>query len=76
MTPTARTFQAIAEDLGVELPDHSLSGAVEEHARLRPELDRLRAIPLPYLDLFEPATATQWIANGGRLPAQDRIWDT
>ena len=76
MTPTARTLQAMADDLGIELPAERMDLAVEEHARLRPELERLRAIPLSYLDLIEPATAVDWIVNGGRLPGRSRVWDT
>jgi hypothetical protein len=74
--PTARTLEAIAEDLGIELPEERMRLAVEEHARLRPELQQLRAVPLSYLDLVEPATAQQWIAEGGRLPERRRVWDT
>jgi hypothetical protein len=75
MTPSRPRFEAIAADFGITLPDAHLDAAVEDHARLRPQVERLREAPLSYLDLVEPATAIQWIAEGGRLPPRDRVWD-
>jgi hypothetical protein len=76
MRPTARTLRVLADDLGIALPDDRLYAAVEDHARLRPGLEELRALELCYLELVEPATPVQWIATGGRLPARDRVWET
>ncbi len=67
--PTAEIFRAIAADRGLELPEDRLEAALEMHAKFRPELDRLRAVRLEYVPSYiEPATALQWIQNGGRLP--------
>lgn len=75
MMPSRPRFEALAADLGINLPAAHLDAAVEDHARLRPQVERLREVPLSYLDLVEPATAVQWIAGGGRLPPRDRVWD-
>src|SRR5204863_3803214 len=67
--PTADIFRAIAADRGLELDPERLAAALEMHAKFRPELDRLRSVRLDYLPIYiEPATAIQWIQNGGRLP--------
>jgi MFS transporter, DHA1 family, multidrug resistance protein len=67
--PTTELFRAIAADRGLELPADRLAAAVDMHAKFRPELDRLRAVRLDYVPSYiEPATALQWIQNGGRLP--------
>ena len=67
--PTSEIFRAIAADRGLELSAESLEAALEMHAKFRPELDRLRAVRLDYVPSYiEPATALQWIQNGGRLP--------
>lgn len=75
MSPSRQRFEAIAADLGITLSDAHLDAAVDDHARLRPQIERLREVPLSYLDLIEPATAVQWIAGGGRLPPRERVWD-
>jgi hypothetical protein len=67
--PTLATLRAIAADRGIELDDSQLEAARTMHAKFRGELDRLRAVRLDYLPPYiEPATALQWIENGGRLP--------
>jgi hypothetical protein len=67
--PTIEMFRAIAADRGLELPPDQLEAALDMHAKFRSELDRLRAVRLDYVpDYIEPATALQWIQNGGRLP--------
>lgn len=65
--PTVEGFRAMLEDRGLEFPPDKLEAAVQMHARFRHELDRLRAVKLRYLPPYiEPATAVQWIENGGR----------
>jgi hypothetical protein len=65
--PTLETFQAIIADQDIELAAEQLAAAVEAHAKLRPELERLREVELPLLpEAVEPQTALRWIENGGR----------
>jgi hypothetical protein len=67
--PTADSLRAIAADRGLDVAADRLQAALEMHAKFRPELDRLRAVRLEYVPSYiEPATALQWIQNGGRLP--------
>ncbi len=67
--PTIEILQAIAADRGLDIPLDRVRLALEMHAKFRPELDRLRSVSLDYIPTYvEPATALQWIENGGRLP--------
>jgi hypothetical protein len=67
--PTEAILSAIATDRGLTLTRDQLLAALEMHARFRGELDHLRAVQFEYLPPYiEPATALQWIENGGRLP--------
>jgi hypothetical protein len=67
--PTVEILQAIAADRGLDIPVDRIRLALEMHAKFRPELDRLREVRLGYVPTYiEPATALQWIENGGRLP--------
>jgi hypothetical protein len=67
--PTIEILQAIAADRGLDIPADRIQLALDMHAKFRPELDRLRRVRLPYVPTYvEPATALQWIENGGRLP--------
>ena len=67
--PSMATLRAIAEDRGIELDDQQLAAARAMHVKFRSELEKLRAVQLEYLPPYiEPATALQWIENGGRLP--------
>lgn len=67
--PTVEILRAIAVDRRLELTSERLAAALEMHAKFRPKLDRLRAVRLDYVPSYiEPATALQWIQNGGRLP--------
>jgi hypothetical protein len=67
--PAMSTLRAIAEDRGLELDDEQLATARAMHVKFRGELDKLRAVRLEYVPSYiEPATALQWIENGGRLP--------
>jgi hypothetical protein len=65
--PRVETFQAILADQGVEMSADRIATAVEAHAKIRPELERLRQVELPLLPGgVEPQTALRWIENGGR----------
>jgi len=67
--PAMATLRAIAEDRGLELDDQQLLAARAMHVKFRGELDKLRGVRLDYVPSYiEPATALQWIENGGRLP--------
>jgi hypothetical protein len=67
--PTVDILRAIAADRGLDIPVERLHLALEMHAKFRPELDRLRKVRLGYVPGYiEPATALQWIENGGHLP--------
>lgn len=67
--PAMTTLRAIAEDRGLELDDEQLTAARAMHVKFRGELDKLREVRLDYVPSYiEPATALQWIENGGRLP--------
>jgi hypothetical protein len=67
--PSMAMLRAIAEDRGLELDDQQLAVARAMHVKFRGELEKLRAVRLEYLPPYiEPATALQWIENGGRLP--------
>lgn len=67
--PTINTLRAIAADRGLAIPQERLEPAVTMHAKFRSELERLRAVRLDFVPSYiEPATALQWIQNGGRLP--------
>ena len=64
--PPIEHFAATAADLGISLTPGRLQQAHETHAGFRSDLERLRALPLPYLEPgYEPVDAFVWIANGG-----------
>lgn len=66
-TPNVEDFEAILRDRDIAMSRERVEAAVELHAKLRPELDRLRAVRFEYLGrTVEPATALQWIENEGR----------
>jgi hypothetical protein len=65
--PPIEEFAVFAANQDVALTPERLAQAYETHTRYRADLERLRAIPLPFTDpVTEPSTATAWIANGGR----------
>ena len=52
---------------GLSYSPERLTYAQVEHARMRAELEALRAVPLSYVEpVIEPATALAWLENGGR----------
>jgi hypothetical protein len=71
-TPNVEDFEAILRDRDISMSRERVKAAVELHARLRPELDRLRAVRLEYLSPIEPATAVQWIESEGRSVGEPR----
>jgi hypothetical protein len=75
MMPSAQTLRALAADLGISLSERHLTEAAKAHGRLRPELEALRQVSVPYLDEIEPATALQWINSGGRPSAARSVWN-
>lgn len=64
--PNETTFRALLENQGLTLSDERLAQAVAAHTALRPDVERLRAVPLAFVgDVVEPGTALQWIERGG-----------
>lgn len=64
--PTPALFDELADDQGLTfLSARRRAEALASFRAARPELDRLRALPMPFLDPVEPAVATQWIEQGG-----------
>jgi hypothetical protein len=54
------------EDQGIEFEPQRRAKAEEIYAGLRPGIERLRLVPLSFLDpVVEPAAAAQWIECGG-----------
>lgn len=67
--PDATTLRAILANQGLSLSDDRIAAAVAAHAALRPDVERLRAVPLAFVgDVIEPGTALQWIELGGVAP--------
>ena len=64
-TPDESTFRAILENQGLALSDERLAQALEGHIGMRADLEKLRAVPLSYLEPSEPGSALQWIEQGG-----------
>ncbi|HXV94621.1 MAG TPA: MFS transporter [Pseudonocardia sp.] len=65
--PPVDQFAVLAANLDITLTPERLAQAHAGHARFRPDLERLRALPLPFVEpVTEPATSLAWIANGGR----------
>lgn len=65
--PPIEEFAVFAANQDLTLTPERLAQAYATHTAYRADLERLRAIPLPFTDpVTEPATATAWIANGGR----------
>jgi hypothetical protein len=66
--PAALTVLAAFAGVTVADERHATIGAFV--AGLAPDLDRLRAVPLSFLEPVEPGTALRWIARGGAGPAE------
>lgn len=64
--PDEHLFRTIIEDQARNLSDERITDAVTAHRAMRPTLERLRSVPLRFLEpVSEPATAITWIENGG-----------
>jgi hypothetical protein len=69
--PASQPSRALIEEWaayqGLEYAAHRLDYAREFHARLRPLVLQLRAVPLSFTGpVLEPASALAWLENGGR----------
>ncbi|WP_154756654.1 MFS transporter [Amycolatopsis pithecellobii] len=65
--PSPEEFTALATNSDISLTPQRLSQAYATHARYRPDLERLRALPLPFTEpVTEPATALAWISGGDK----------
>ncbi|MFD2416018.1 MFS transporter [Amycolatopsis pigmentata] len=64
--PSLEEFTVFAANSGITLTPERLAQAYATHTRYRPDLERLRALPLPFTEpVTEPATGLAWIAGGG-----------
>jgi hypothetical protein len=72
--PSAKTLRVLATDLGISVPETHLVKAAEAHARLRPALEALRQVRLPYLDSIEPPMVEGWVRSGGRETFDTKVW--
>lgn len=65
--PDLDGFAAIAAAQDITLAPDRIAQAHATYTGYHPDLMRLRALPLPYTEpVTEPATASAWIARGGR----------
>jgi hypothetical protein len=67
MTPTPEVLQVFADYQGVTLPPARVAEAAAGYATLHDQIVAMRAIPFSFLEsVIEPATALQWLEEGGR----------
>ena len=60
-------FEAMLAVQGLSLEPERLEAAIAVHTALQPSLERLRSLPMSFLEpVVEPASALAWIENGGR----------
>ncbi|MCX4093875.1 MFS transporter [Nocardia sp. alder85J] len=65
--PPPEEFAVLATNSDITLTPERFAQAYATHVRYRAELERLRAIPLPFVEtVSEPATALAWIEDGGK----------
>lgn len=63
--PSIEQFAAITADLDIELLPARLAQAHQTHAAMRGDVERIRRLPLPFLDpVDEPAHALAFIRSG------------
>lgn len=66
-TDSPPPLEAMLAVQGLSLEPERLEAALAVHTALRPSLERLRSLPMSYLEpVVEPASALTWIENGGR----------
>ncbi|GAA1280759.1 hypothetical protein GCM10009609_50830 [Pseudonocardia aurantiaca] len=65
--PPIEQFAVLADNQDISLTPERLAQAHAAHTRYRADLERLRALPLPFTEpVTEPSTALAWIQQGGR----------
>ena len=63
--PSIEQFAAIAADLEIKLRPARLAQAHDTHAAMRGDLERMRRLPLPFLEpVDEPTHALAFIRSG------------
>lgn len=62
---TVEDLQRRAADQGFEFELSRYAAALAAHEGLREALLRLRAVPLSFLEPYEPDAALAWIERGG-----------
>lgn len=63
--PSIEDFAVLATGQGITLTPARLEQAYDAHKAARPALERLRGVPLPFLEPREPAAALLWLKSGG-----------
>lgn len=65
--PDLHLIELLAADRNLAMDTTQLETAWKVHVNHRGELEHLRTVELDYIPTYiEPATAMQWIENGGR----------
>jgi hypothetical protein len=64
--PSIEDFAVLASGQDITLTPTRLAQAYEAHRTARPVLERLREVPLPFLEPSEPAAALLWLRKGGK----------
>jgi hypothetical protein len=64
--PSIEDFTVLASGQDITLTPERLAQAYEAHKSARPNLERLREVPLSFLEPIEPAAALLWLKNGGK----------
>ena len=64
--PDRERFSSVLHRQGLALTEERLTQALDTHTAMWPALDALRTVPLAFVgEVFEPATALNWIERGG-----------
>jgi MFS family permease len=65
--PPIEQFAVLADNQDISLTPERLAQAHAAHTRYRADLERLRALPLPFTEpVTEPSTALAWLQQGAR----------
>ena len=64
--PSIEDFAVLASSQDITLTPARLVQAYEAHRAARPALERLREVPLSFLEPSEPGAALLWLKKGGR----------
>jgi len=66
ISKSAKVLGLVAAERGLDIDAKRLQQAVAVHERIGKRLRDLRSIRLSYVgEVIEPATAQQWVRNGG-----------